>query len=78
VTGVLVPVDLDPAEPMTPVDPERFARDLAAAINALLADPARRTAMGEAGRRRAVEQFSWASVADRTIELSASLAGPSA
>jgi starch synthase len=77
VTGVLVPVDLDPAEPMTPVDPEGFARDLATAINALLADPARRAAMSKAGRRRAVEQFSWASVADRTIELYASLARPS-
>ena len=75
-TGVLVPVDLDPAEPMTPVDPERFARDLAIAITALLADPARRAAMGEAGRRRAVEQFSWASIADQTIELYASLAAP--
>ena len=77
-TGVLVPVDFDPAEPMTPLDPERFARDLAAAINALLAEPARRAAMGAAGRRRAVEQFSWASIASQTIELYASLAGPMA
>jgi glycogen synthase len=75
-TGVLVPLPLAAAEPMTPVDPQRFARDLATAINALMADPDRRAAMGESGRRRAVEQFSWESVAHRTIELYASLAAP--
>lgn len=75
-TGVLVPVELSPDEPMTPVDPDRFARDLAAAINALVGDPARRTAMGEAGRRRA-EAFSWSSVADRTLDLYRSLVGGS-
>jgi glycogen synthase len=75
-TGVLVPVELSPDEPMTPVDPDRFARDLAAAINALVADPARREAMGKAGRRRA-ETFSWSSVADRTLDLYRSLAGGS-
>jgi starch synthase len=73
-TGILVPLELSPDEPMTPVSPERFAGELASAINALVADPTRRAAMGAAGRCRAVEQFSWSSVADRTIELYASLA----
>ncbi len=68
-TGVLVPVELSPDEPMSPADADRFARDLAAAINALLSDPARRASMGAAGRRRAVEQFSWSSIADRTLEV---------
>jgi len=54
---------------MTPADPERFASDLAAAINALIADPARREAMGAAGRKRAVEQFAWSAIADRTEAL---------
>ena len=35
------------------------AADLAAKILELLADPARRRAMGEAGRRRVVEELSW-------------------
>jgi glycogen synthase len=74
-TGVLVPVDLSSDEPMSPVDPDRFARDLAAAINALVSDPARRAAMGVAGRERAAGTFSWSSVADRTIELYGSLVG---
>ncbi len=72
-TGVLVPVDLRPDEPMTPSDPDRFARDLASAINRLMADPAKRAAMGTAGRHRAVEHFSWAAIAERTVTLYRSL-----
>ena len=68
-TGLLVPVELRADEPMTPVDPDRFAGDLAAAINALMADPGRREAMGAAGRRRAVEQFAWSSIAEQTLAL---------
>ena len=54
---------------MSPVDPEQLASDLAAAINALMADPARRAKMGAAGRRRAVEKFSWSSIAAKTVAL---------
>ena len=68
-TGVLVPVAFSPDEPMSPTDPDQLAGDLAAAINALMADPARRERMGAAGRRRAVEQFSWSSIADKTVAL---------
>jgi starch synthase len=74
-TGLLVPLELSPDEPMTPLDPDRFARDLAAAINALVADPQRSAAMGAAGRRRAVELFSWSAIADRTVALYGSLLG---
>ena len=66
-TGVLVPLEL--AAPMQPADAARFEHHLADAINALMADPARRRAMGEAGRRRAVESFGWDAIARRTIEL---------
>ena len=68
-TGVLVPVEFKEADPMTPADPARFESDLAAAINALMADPERRAAMGAAGRRRAVEQFGWSSIAEQTLAL---------
>ena len=73
-TGLLVPVVLDPSDPMAPADPDRFARDLAATINALVADPMRATAMGRAGRARAEARFSWRAVAQRTAELYRSLA----
>ena len=74
-TGMLVPVDLRADEPMTPVDPDRFARDLAGAVNHLMVDPTRREAMGAAGRSRAVETFSWSSIADQTLALYGSLVG---
>jgi len=45
------------------------AADLADAINALMADPALRDRMGAAGRRRAIEEFSWSSIAERTVAL---------
>jgi starch synthase len=72
-TGLLVPFEPSPADPMRPADPEVFERALAAAINELVADPARRTAMGKAGRRRAVESFGWAAIAAQTVELYRSL-----
>jgi glycosyltransferase involved in cell wall biosynthesis len=40
--------------------------ELASALGALLDDPDRRRRMGEAGRRRALERFSWRAVAEAT------------
>ena len=68
-TGLLVPVDLRLDDPMSPVDPDRFERGLAAGINALMADPGARDAMGRAGRRRAVDRFGWESIAGQTADL---------
>jgi len=42
---------------------------LAAALNALLDDPARRAAMGAAGRQRVREEFSAELMARRTLEV---------
>ncbi len=61
VTGLLVPYHEQ--------DPEEFQRGLARCVNELLADPERVAAMGQAGRKRAITEFSWSTVADRTIEL---------
>ncbi len=72
-TGLLVDIPGD--GPMSREDEESVALELAAAINDLVADPARRTAMGEAGRHRAVEQFSWAGVADRTVAVYEAVVG---
>jgi glycogen synthase len=65
-TGLLVSLDQQNESPFEALEPERFARDLADAVNLLMADPAKRRAMAEAGRRRAVERFSWTSIAHRT------------
>src|SRR5207253_11226656 len=40
-------------------DPQAFESDLADRIGELLADPGRAARMGEAGRRRGRERFSW-------------------
>ncbi len=61
VTGLLVPYDEQ--------DLEGFRHGLAHQINELLADPNRVAAMGHAGRTRAITEFSWSAVADRTVAL---------
>jgi starch synthase len=53
----------------TPVDPDRFVADLAAALTDAVSDPDRARQLGLAGRRRAVESFSWASIGDRTLDV---------
>ncbi|MFE9173982.1 glycogen synthase [Streptomyces kebangsaanensis] len=56
-TGVLVPVDDD------------FETGLARALDSVLADAGAARRMGDAGRRRAVEEFGWDAVARRTVRL---------
>ena len=67
-TGYLVPFEQDPATSF-PTHPDQFARDLAAKISELLADPQRCARFGEAGRKRVEQLFSWDAIADQTIEL---------
>jgi starch synthase len=68
-TGLLVPITQATDGTGTPLDPDRFVNDLAVAVNEVLADPGRASALGKAGRRRAVEHFSWSAIAERTIEV---------
>ena len=75
VTGTLVPIDQVQDGTGTPTDPDRFVADLAAAMTAIVADPAAAKAMGEAGRLRARDHFSWAAIADRTQEVYAKVLG---
>jgi starch synthase len=67
VTGLLVPFEAAADGSAEPVDPGGFAADLAAGVNELLADPARAAAMGQAGRRRVLEHFSWPAIARQTV-----------
>ena len=68
-TGWLVPIEQVTDGTGTPVDPDRFVTDLAAALNDAVSDPDRARAFGIAGRVRAVNSFSWASIGDRTLEV---------
>ena len=57
----------------TPDDPAGFEERFAAAVNRLAADPAEAQRFGVAGRRRAVDEFGWDAVAERTVQLYRSL-----
>ncbi len=72
-TGFLVPLDQMKESPFEPRAPEQFARDLAARINQLMADPELRERFGRAGRKRAEEKFSWSAIAAETTALYQSL-----
>jgi starch synthase len=72
-TGLLVPIEQLQDGTGTPVDPDRFVADLAAAMTKLVEDPSRAREMGLAGRRRAVEKFSWATIAEDTMAVYRSL-----
>lgn len=61
ITGSLVRYDPD--------DPTDFQAALAEAVNELVADPDRAKRYGEAGRQRCIEDFSWAHVAEQTLEI---------
>jgi starch synthase len=67
-TGFLVPFSPDPVTTF-PADPAQFSRDLAFNIARLLEDPALARRMGEAGRRRVEDLFSWSAIATQTIAL---------
>lgn len=66
-TGLLVELGKTHAVTGEPLDPAAFALGLAAAINTLLEDPELAARMGQAGRRRAVEYFSWPAAAEKTV-----------
>jgi glycosyltransferase involved in cell wall biosynthesis len=63
---LLVPVEQMTDSPFEPIEAEKFARDLADAINELMRDGKRRAAMRAAARRRAEELFSWDAIARQT------------
>ena len=77
-TGVLVPLDARDDGSAEPRDPAAFSRALADAVNALMADPARRLTMGRAARARVVAHFSWASIARETLAFYRELLGTAA
>lgn len=60
---------------LVPVHPDRtdLGEALADRVAGLVADPDVARAMGEAGRRRVLEHFTWRSIAEKTVALYASL-----
>ncbi len=72
-TGLLVPIETRGPSDVEPADADRFARDLAAAVNTLMADPARRQRMATLARARVEREFSWQSIARKTLDFYAEL-----
>jgi starch synthase len=68
-TGRLVPIAQATDGTGTPLDPEQYVADFAAALTEVVSDPDRAAEMGRAGRARAIDAFSWAAIADRTVEV---------
>jgi|SRR5579875_172818 len=66
-TGFLVPFEPSGDPFGTPADPAAFAAGIAERVNHLLEDPELGRRMGAAGRRRALEHFTWAAVAAKTV-----------
>ncbi len=73
-TGALVPIEQATDGTGTPLDPQRYVADFAAALTEVVTDPERAAEMGRAGRRRAIEAFSWQRIAARTLEVYADAA----
>ena len=68
-TGHLVSFEPGPDPFGTPAHPERFARELAEAMNDLLGDPGRAEKWGAASRDRVLTNFAWPAIADQTVAL---------
>lgn len=72
-TGLLIPLEQQKESPFEATNPERFSKDLASGVNELMRDPERRERMAKAGRERVIEKFSWAEIAQETLDLYKSL-----
>ena len=68
-TGYLVPLEQQKVAPFEPVDPDKFARDLADSINKVLDDKALRDSMAQKGMQRARDLFSWKAIAQQVKDL---------
>jgi starch synthase len=68
-TGLLVDIEQVTDGTGTPLDPEKFVSEFAAALTEVVSDPERARAMGQAGRRRAEEHFSWESITETTLDV---------
>ncbi|HYN28383.1 MAG TPA: glycogen synthase [Dermatophilaceae bacterium] len=68
-TGWLVPIEQVQDGSGTPVDPELFVGDLGDALVDAVVDVERARRFGVAGRERALAEFSWGSIGERTLEV---------
>ncbi|UMB61266.1 glycogen synthase [Lutibacter sp. A80] len=72
-TGILIPVEQQTEAPFEPVNPDKFARDLAEGVNKVVKDKELRNKMEVNGRKRVEEHFDWAAIAGQVESLYKSL-----
>lgn len=72
-TGFLINVEQQNAAPFEPVNPDKFARDLADGVNKVINTPSLRNSMAKKGRKRVEDYFDWISIAKQVEELYKSL-----
>ncbi|MFT6065556.1 MAG: glycogen synthase [Paraglaciecola sp.] len=68
-TGILIPVEQQNTAPFEPVNPDKFAKDLADGINLLTKDDVLRNSMAKKGRKRVEDHFDWIAIAKQVEEL---------
>ena len=66
-TGFLVPLESKSSSDFSPKNPESFQQALADNLNALIDNPDLSKKFGEASRKRAIDVFSWKSIAKQTF-----------
>ena len=67
-TGLLVPIKQKSVSDAEPADPEKFAKDLAIAVNSIVNSKEKMKHMGILARQRVVDHFSWKAIAAKTVE----------
>ena len=72
-TGILVPLEQQTEAPFEPINPDKFARDLANGINKVIDDKDLREAMSKKGRKRVEDYFDWVAIAKQVEDLYKSL-----
>ncbi len=72
-TGILVPVEQQKVAPFEPIDPDKFAKDLADGVNKVINNKELKESMAINGRKRVEEHFDWIAIAKQVEELYKSL-----
>lgn len=72
-TGILIPVEQQTKAPFEPINPDKFARDLANGVNKVINNKELRKKMEINGRKRVEEHFDWVAIAAQVEALYKSL-----
>ena len=72
-TGILVPLEQQDIAPFEPIDPDKFAKDLANGVNRIISDKELMKTMAKNGRKRVEDTFDWIAIAKQVEGLYKSL-----